>query len=236
MQLTVLGCHGPYPCAGGATSGYLVRNGEKSLLMDCGSGVLGRLMALQDPALLAGVLLTHLHFDHMSDLPVLRYYLESRGKTLPVYVPEEDHSPQRALLEETNAFRVEAYPETLEMAGLQISACPVRHPVPCRALRLTDGEKTLVYTGDSNVCDALTPFAAGADVLLCDAAFLQHEWKETAPHMCARQAAELARNAKVHRLYLTHLPVRHDPETLRAEAADVFSESVCVFPGMHIEI
>lgn len=236
MQLTVLGCHGPYPCAGGATSGYLVRNGDESLLLDCGSGVLGRLMALQDPALLTGVLLTHLHFDHMSDMLVLRYYLESRGKALPVYVPEEDHSPQRALLEETPAFRVEAYPETLEMAGLQISACPVRHPVPCRALRMTDGEKTLVYTGDSNVCDALAPFAAGADALLCDAAFLRHEWKETAPHMCARQAAELARDAKVNRLYLTHLPVRHDPETLRAEAADVFPESVCVFPGMTIEI
>ena len=138
MQLTVLGCHGPYPCAGGATSGYLLQNGGESLLLDCGSGVLGRLMALQDPALLSGVLLTHLHFDHMSDMLVLRYYLESRGKTLPVYVPKEDHSPQRAQLEVTNAFRVEAYPETLEMAGLRLSACPVRHPVPCRALRITE--------------------------------------------------------------------------------------------------
>ena len=86
------------------------------------------------------------------------------------------------------------------------------------------------------MCETLTSFAAGADALLCDAAFLQNEWKETAPHMCARQAAELARDARVGRLYLTHLPVRHDPETLRAEAAEVFPQSVCVSPGMVIEI
>ena len=236
MQLTVLGCHGPYPCAGGATSGYLLRHEGNALLLDCGSGVLGRLMALWDPALLSGVLLTHLHFDHMSDMLVLRYYLESRVCTLPEYVPPDEDSPQLMLLKDTPAFRVQPYPEEMEIAGLKVTACPVRHPVPCRALRLTDGERTFVYTGDSNVCGSLAPFAAGADALLCDAAFLQSEWKEAAPHMSARQAAELARDAGVKKLYLTHLPVRHAWETVQAEARAVFPESRSVQPGMTVEI
>ena len=61
MRLHVLGCHGPYPCAGGATSGYLVERDGKALLMDCGSGVMGRLMEKWDPAALSCVLLSHLH-------------------------------------------------------------------------------------------------------------------------------------------------------------------------------
>ena len=72
MRLHVLGCHGPWPCAGGATSGYLIEQGEQTLLMDCGAGVLGKLLALCDPAALSGVLLSHLHADHASDLLVLR--------------------------------------------------------------------------------------------------------------------------------------------------------------------
>lgn len=232
MQVTVLGCHGPYPCAGGATSGYLIQNGEQSLLMDCGSGVLGRLMALCDPAALSGVLLSHLHFDHMSDMLTLRYYLEAHGRALTVYVPPEDDSPQLALLRAASAFSVQPYPEEIDMAGLKITSCPVRHPVPCRALRLTDGKKTLVYSGDSNTCEALAPFAKDADALLCDAAFLMREWREKAPHMSARHAAELAKEAGVKRLYLTHLPVRHAPETMQEEALQVFPDAFAVSPGM----
>ena len=138
MKLHVIGCHGPYPCAGGATSGYLLEKDGKALLMDCGAGVLGRLMQLFDPAALECVILSHLHFDHASDMLVLRYYLERMGKTLPVYVPQEDASPLRSLLTEP-AFRVLPYPEELQVMGLRVTTLPVRHPVPCRAIRITDG-------------------------------------------------------------------------------------------------
>ena len=52
MKLHVLGCHGPFPPAGGATSGYLLEKDGNALLMDCGSGVMGRLTRLCDPAAL----------------------------------------------------------------------------------------------------------------------------------------------------------------------------------------
>ena len=189
MKLHVLGCHGPFPPAGGTTSGYLLENKGQLLLMDCGAGVMGRLMRLCNPAELAGVLLSHLHFDHASDLLVMRYYLEIAGKTLPVYVPGEDDSPFRALLT-APAFDVRPYTEKLEIAGLTVTNLPVRHPVPCRALRLTDGRKTLVYTGDTNDCPGLSAFAENADVLLADAAFLTEEWTEEKPHMSAAGAAD----------------------------------------------
>ncbi|MBR4333141.1 MAG: MBL fold metallo-hydrolase [Clostridia bacterium] len=235
MKLHVIGCHGPYPVAGGTTSGYLIEQNGQALLMDCGAGVLGKLMQIWDPAALECVLLSHLHFDHASDLLVLRYYLEIVGKTLTVYVPPEDESPFRALLT-APAFDVRPYPEKLNVMGLTITTLPVRHPVPCRALHLTDGEKTLVFTGDTNDCDGLAEFAKGADVLLADAAFLTDEWTDQKPHMSAAGAARLAKEAEAKTLYLTHLPVRHAPETLEKEAREICPHAQAVHPGMVIAL
>ena len=235
MKLYVIGCHGPYPVAGGCTSGYLVEHQGKALLMDCGSGVMGRLMQLWNPAALEGVLLSHLHFDHASDLLVMRYYLEIAGKTLTVYVPPEDDSPFRALLT-APAFDVRPYPAELDIMGLNIATLPVRHPVPCRAIRLTDGEKTLVFTGDTNDCPGLDAFARNADALLADAAFLTPEWTDQKPHMSAAGAARLALDSEAKVLYLTHLPVRHAPETLVREAKQVFPHVQAVAPGMVIAL
>ncbi len=234
MKLHVIGCHGPYPVAGGCTSGYLLEHEGKALLMDCGAGIMGRLMKLWDPAALEGILLSHLHFDHASDLLVMRYYLEIAGKTLPVFVPPEDDSPFRALLA-APAFDVRPYPAELEIMGLKITTMPVRHPVPCRAIRLTDGKKILVFTGDTNDCEGLSNFARQADVLLADAAFLAEEWTAQKPHMSASGAARLAESAEAGMLYLTHLPVKHAPETLAREARDVFPRVQAVAPGMVIE-
>ena len=235
MKLRVLGCHGPYPCAGGATSGYLMEHGGKTLLMDCGAGVLGRLMALEDPASLEAVLLSHLHFDHASDMLVLRYYLERMGKTLPVYVPGEDQGPIRPLMT-SPAFDVRPYPEALRLMDLTVTSLPVNHSVPCRALRFTDGEKTLVFTGDTALCPPLADFAREADVLLADSAFLDGEWSEKAPHLSARLCGELAAQAGAKRLYLTHLAPRHAPEAVEKEAAAYYPGAKCVHPGMVIQL
>lgn len=235
MKLHVLGCHGPYPPAGGATSGYLLEQDGQMLLMDCGSGVLGRLMEKADPAMLQGILLSHLHFDHAADLLVLGYYLQQRGAKLPLFVPPEDASPLLAMLSR-DVYDVQPYPETLGLAGLQISSFPVRHPVPCRALRMEAEGKVLVYTGDTNTCPGLGAFAAGADGLLADAAFLESEWAAHLPHLSAKKAGELAKEAGVKQLFLTHLPLRHDKHTLEQEAGLLFPGAKAVEPGMVLSL
>ncbi len=229
MKLYVLGCHGPYPIAGGATSGYLICHNGENILMDCGSGVLGRLLQLTDPASVSAVLLSHLHFDHASDLLVLSYLLQVRGKKLTVYVPPEDDGPMKNLLS-PQVYEVKPYPEEMEIAGLRITTCPTRHPVPCRAIRLEAEGKALVYTGDSNTCENLAAFAKNADVLLCDAAFLDSEWKETLPHLSALKAAQMAKEAGVQRLLLTHLPTTHDKKTMEDEARACFPGAKAVSP------
>lgn len=73
MKLTIIGCHGAYPVKNGATSGYLLEEGETRVLLDCGSGVLSRLQNIIDLKELDGVILTHYHPDHCADLGCLQY-------------------------------------------------------------------------------------------------------------------------------------------------------------------
>lgn len=71
MKVKILGYWGGYPSAGGATAGYLVTTDEGHILLDCGSGVMSKLPAEVKVEDLSGVILSHLHHDHMADLGVL---------------------------------------------------------------------------------------------------------------------------------------------------------------------
>ena len=43
-----------------------------------------------------------------------------------------------------------------------------RSGAPSTALRLSDGERTFAYSGDTEWTDALLPIAAGADLFICE--------------------------------------------------------------------
>lgn len=235
MKLTILGCSGPYPAANGATSGYLVEEKDTVILADCGSGVLSRLMSRLDPCRLQAVCLSHLHYDHMCDMLPMQYYLQNKNVKLPVYLPGEDHSPMRAALD-TPVYDVRAYADGMLIGPVTVQHMPTLHPVPCRALKFLASGKTLVYTGDAAEGESLVEFCRGADVLLADAAFLSRQWHDKAPHMSARMAAQLARDAGVRMLILTHLPPSNVPSLLLEEAKEVFADAYLARPGDRFDI
>ena len=70
LTLTVLGCDGSHPAAGGAASGYLVRSwaSRTSVWMDAGPGTFANLQRFTDPLRLSAIVLTHEHHDHFSDI------------------------------------------------------------------------------------------------------------------------------------------------------------------------
>ena len=90
MELIVLGASAAYPRPGGACSGYLVRDSNTNLLVDCGTGILSNLFRWVDPAYLDAIVITHLHTDHFLDIYPLRYYLQYEKRLvspIPVFVP-----------------------------------------------------------------------------------------------------------------------------------------------------
>ncbi|MFS8049845.1 MBL fold metallo-hydrolase [Rhizobium sp. BR 314] len=92
-SLTVLGSSGGFPISGFACSGYLARVAGQSLLLDCGPGIAGALIGADAKAGIDGVVISHLHSDHVLDLIPLGYALmtewltDGRTEPVPLYLP-----------------------------------------------------------------------------------------------------------------------------------------------------
>jgi ribonuclease Z len=89
-----------------------------------------------------------------------------------------------------------------------------------------EGRK-LVLSGDTAACGALAVAAHRADVLVHEATFAEEEAGRAGEtsHSTATQAAELARDAEVRLLALSHISSRYAGEELREEARAVFAAS-----------
>lgn len=219
MKLTILGNNGPYPSPAGACSGYLLQTDSAKVMIDCGTGVLARLPV--ECAALDAVVLSHLHFDHMSDLLPMIYALQFHPRTapLPVFAPDAPAAVRAVLDAPCYALRE---PERCTMGDLTLSFLPVRHPVKTFAMRAEADGRAFVYTGDTNECDGLSDFAFGADLLLADAGLSEADWHENAPHLSALRCGRLAESANVRNLLLTHLNPKYSPAALTEEAKTAF--------------
>jgi ribonuclease Z len=84
---------------------------------------------------------------------------------------------------------------------------------------------SFAYVVDTRPCRAAVEIARGAKVLLCESTYLDadRDLADEHLHMTAKQAAELAVEAGVQTLILTHFSARYrDPEVLGAEARTIF--------------
>jgi ribonuclease Z len=88
--------------------------------------------------------------------------------------------------------------------------------------------RKVVLSGDTAPCEMTAVVAHGADLLVHEATFGDEEAeraRETG-HTTARAAAALAAEAEVTLLALTHLSPRHPAGALRAEARELFDNTV----------
>ena len=88
--------------------------------------------------------------------------------------------------------------------------------------------RRIVYTGDTAPVQSVEIYADHADLLVHEATFREDERaraRETG-HSTAKQAAQLARDADVKLLALTHLSTRYFPREIRDEAREIFENTV----------
>lgn len=247
MELIVIGCSGSVPGPNSPASCYLVRAPHEgrifSLVLDCGPGSFGPLMAVCDPREVDTVALSHLHPDHCLDL--CAFYVASRYSPTAPWPVKAVFGPTGTQSRISNAYEVLAEFDPEDGVGRQfhfadwlpaqrigpfeVETVRVRHPVEAYAIKITDtnpGGGTLVYSGDTGPGSALAPLAVGADLLLVEASFLEGPDLPADLHLTGREAAEIGAAAGVGIVVLTHIPPWHDPQQVLAEATPHFAGPV----------
>ena len=226
LTLTILGAGPAAPNRDGACSGYLVQQDGTAVLMDCGSGIAGRLVRHLPPNRLHGVAISHFHPDHYFDLVPLYYLLKfgdarpaDLSPLLPLHVPPGGRaflrelgqliSEKPAMLEDVFEVCEYAPGHAIPVGDLSFTFHAVQHYIPSHAMRVRgrSGE-TLVFSSDVAPCYQLVDAAREADLFMCESALLDATEDELDPskrgHMSAREAGTAAREAGVRQLMLTH--------------------------------
>jgi ribonuclease BN (tRNA processing enzyme) len=220
VKLKVVGCSPAWPNPGGAQSGYLIE-GPGRLLLDCGPGVLARLREDEEWPELDAIVITHWHLDHWGDLvPWVWGAMVGPGRRLrrpELWLPPEGAARladfgTRLGWEDMFAtvFDQREYTEAepFEAAGLEVTALELPHyTLQTFGLRVSNGDKTIAYSGDSGPSDRLSELARGADLFICEATLERPEYDGAIRgHLSADEAVDAFKASGAHRLLLTHRP------------------------------
>jgi ribonuclease BN (tRNA processing enzyme) len=253
-ELIIVGCRAGSPGDLGAASGYVLLAANKTILIDCGPGVVLGLAQLGLITKLDAVINTHPHADHCADLLALAYHrlFPHRLTPLPIYAPPQLTHVMNLLDE---AFGIPSLPElrkplsaafvshqvtpgtSCNVAGLVVETLPAQHPIPTMAIKFP--MLGFVFTADGALHPELVEFAKGARCLLAEATYPEQGEHDLISHghMTAGQAGELARDAAVKTLVITHLCASADIEpTLRNARAAFRGDTQLASPGLRISL
>jgi ribonuclease BN (tRNA processing enzyme) len=189
------------------------------------------------------IVITHFHLDHWGDLVPWVWgsmYLMGRGDDPPrpkVFVPPSGIS----ILEEfgtrlgfpdmfERVFDLAEYDAEVPFAanGNTVLAYRVPHyRLDAYALRITNDDRTLAYSGDSGPSERLAESARDADLFVCEATLLRGELDgEPRGHLSLEEALDAFGASGAKRLLVTHRPAELETDSSLELAFDGLELSV----------
>ncbi|MBT8146153.1 MAG: MBL fold metallo-hydrolase, partial [Gammaproteobacteria bacterium] len=196
LRITLCGTSSPLPAPGRAQACVAVETPDHLYIVDAGSGSAATANLAGIPTeKLRGVLLTHFHSDHISDIGDfnLNSWVAGRPEPLQIIGPEGVDRIVEGLnitYELDRGYRVAHHGEELlkpelgvlhsrtidegvivDQDGLLITAFEVSHPPiePAFGYRLDYENRSVVISGDSLVTDKIIEMSDGVDIVLHDA-------------------------------------------------------------------
>lgn len=269
IELEILGSGGPELDGRASTSYVLWIDDEAKLIIDMGSGsMLGFEKSNAKLETLEAIVLTHLHIDHSVDLPafVKAGFFSDRSQNLDVIAPDgNERFPstsvfldnlfgkrgayrymQDVLTPQSDSFQIipiDVKNATVKKYGsFTLTMMRVRHGiVPALALRVDVGDKSVVISGDTNNENkVLEKLSNNADLFIAHHAIPEHaQGYATQLHMSPSIIADVAKNAQVKKVVLTHRMNRTrgvEQRSLKIIKSVYVGEVIFAEDGMRIKI
>jgi ribonuclease BN (tRNA processing enzyme) len=169
---------------------------------------------------LSYIFYSHLHPDHTGELVPFLFatkYPHTHGKRKPfTIVAAKGFVDFYEKLKSAYGEWIELMPGLLNISELDttgrdhldcglfdVDSLPMDHTEMSLAYRITapDG-RSVVYSGDTDLCDNLVTLAQGVDILICESAFPDE--MKVQGHLTPSLAGRIATQAGVKKLVLTH--------------------------------
>ena len=254
LSAAVCGSRSPLPSPGRAETCILISAGEDLFVVDVGDGSNDNLRSWNiNFRNIEAVLITHLHSDHISDLPGLHqnaWVVGERSSKLKVFGPEGvDQFTQGIEMAYAHdyVFRNEHHGDaiaSLEFAGFDTSVIDLNNPVifdngelkitafrvvhepiePALGFKFEYKGRSIVITGDTSYTQSVIDNSMNADVLFHEAqanhmlAVMEKSLRNSGAELLATvlddittyhttlvEAAEIANEANVKKLFFYHL-------------------------------
>ena len=215
-RLIILGSGAALPDASRDNTYMVLQGRESSILIDCAGSPLHKLQAVGvDLDTLDSLIVTHHHPDHIYGVPalLLGLWLYGRQEPFRIFGPPKSVAALASIMETLewqdwpgmmpvvfHEVEMREGCKIIESPEFEITTAPVQHSVPAIAVKVMskDTGRTIVYSSDTEPCEALARLARGADILIHEGA------GDYAGHSTPTQAGAMARRCGVGKLVLIH--------------------------------
>jgi len=229
------------------SAGTWIELSGTQLLLDPGPGTLLRCRKVRpalDPARLSGVILSHKHLDHSTDINIMLEAMagagtKRRGVLLAPLDALEGEDP--VVLKYARRFpaRIEVLAEgkSYEIDGVEVRAVRHQHGVETYGLLLDSQEGRLGFVIDTKFFPQLPEKYVGCDLLVLNV--VRREWSPDIDHLSLPEAVEFIRAVRPKLAVLTHFGMtmlRGKPWELAAQISEKLGlEVVAASDGLTLE-
>lgn len=247
MIVYPLGTISPY-CKGYKNCpGFLIKNNNEKLLLDCGNGI-SRFLKMPNDLENLIIIISHLHKDHYGDLSSIAYAsfvyknLGILKNKIKVYIPNDFKTEDFNYLSnfgDENYFQFITYDSNSKFrhGEMRISFSSNPHQLLTHSIKVSTKNKSLVYSSDTGYKNnSLETFAKECNLLICESSFLKDQIKKSDNHLYAYEAALIAKKANVKKLALTHFWPEISPENYVSEAKEIFENVVACYETICLNI
>lgn len=254
MKIHFLGTNGWYTDENGNTACVLIDAKDHYVIFDAGNGLykLDRYITEDKPV---SLFISHFHLDHVNGFHILGKFNFKKGLTIyvgegrkkdfetlvnPPFTVGINDDPKN-ILNLPMHISVSELPDGSNDVGFPVEVIEQFHGFRDHGYRVMIDGKTIAYSGDCGITDASHKLAENADVLIHECSYKEPKENDPWGHVDPTQAANLAKDAKVKQLILTHFgPTDYktldDRKIAERKAREIFPQTIAAVDDLVFDI